>query len=649
MSLVIISRRPGRPAAVAFLTFIAVAFVIPGEFPAGWRIDVGSRLATWSDSLIEATSGFTDPVGQFVESIYADLVLRLSLVPALEVATAFVGMVLLIAGWRLAGLAVIVVAWLVATGLWSAGLETMVLMALSVLGATVLGVAVGVSCSVVPRIRSLVLGCMVGMQTVPVFLYLIPVVLVFGPGNTAAVFVTLVYSVPPVVTLTDLGLRQVPSDPLEATASMGATRWQALRWTELPIARPQIIAGVNQAVMLAIAMSIIAAMIGAEGLGSPVWSSLGRLEFGRALDAGVALVLIAVLLDRSTASLSELTRRRRGTSATAVSRIGSLSSIRFRSCVALMAVGVAVAAVALSSQLRNLDFSHAPESMRFTFRGHVDAFVDEVNLRAGDFLAGMKDAFVLHVLGPLNQLLADIPWLGVVAGMAWVGSVLLGPSRGLLIAVGLVSIGLVGMWDQAVLTVSAVSVSAAIAIVVGVLLGIAMSAFKAVERAVRPMLDVLQSIPIFLFVLPSVIILGSGPAAGIIATVIYSLAPVARLTALGLKEIDRTVLEAGHSMGASWWQTLRQVRAPLGMPIILTGMSQTILLAFAMSVVSAFIGTPGLGQVILTAVGQADLAAGVEAGYAMLVLALVAASIIQGLTRVAPGARAMPTHERRAV
>ena len=160
-----------------------------------------------------------------------------------------------------------------------------------------------------------------------------------------------------------------------------------------------------------------------------------------------------------------------------------------------------------------------------------------------------------------------------------------------------------------------------------------MSASNVVESAFRPVLDVMQTLPIFLFVIPSVVILGAGPVAGVLATVLYAIAPVIRLTNLALREVDEEVVEASASLGATWWQMLRNVRAPMGVPMIMAGVNQTIMLALAMAVVSAFIGSPGLGATILVALAEVDLAPGFEAGLSMLILAVVADRVLTGFVQ----------------
>lgn len=625
-------RGQGAVLAAVLVAIVAAAGLLDPDFPTRWRIDAGSYAVAANDWLLAHLTWLIDPVAGAIEALYASILLWLTLIPAPVLSVALIAIVYTAAGVRNAVLMTVTVFWLIVTGLWDEGRETLALLAISMVGAAVVGIALGVLCALSSTIRVPVRAVLVAMQTIPVFVYLIPVVLLFGPGDTAAIFVTLVYAVPPLAILTDLGIRGVAPESVEAATSVGATRGQILFGAQLPLARPAILAGLNQAVMFAIAMTVVAAMIGAGGLGDPVWRSLGRLEFGLALDAGVALVLVAILLDRSTAAVGSAHPPRRPLITDRVDGLPAwvprslVAHRRWVACFGVIAVWAGT--VALLPWLRDSDFSDHPFGLSFSFRGHVDRFVDQLNLFAGDAMVAAKDFLVIHAINPIADGLAAMPWVLAVVLVGMLGLILVGPARSFLMMAGVFSIGLVGMWDSAAVTIALVGVAVALTLVCGLALGLAMSTSPRIENLVRPVLDTIQTMPIFLFVIPSVIVMGTGPVAGLFATLIYAIAPTARMTCLGLKDIDPTILEAAQSSGANRLQILRSVRIPLGLPLILTGVSQTILLALAMSVVCAFIGAPGLGQVILTAVGQADLASGLVAGYAMLVLALIANTLV---------------------
>jgi glycine betaine/proline transport system permease protein len=604
---------PARAVPVVVAAVVVVWLLSPPE--PGIRLPLGEGVAAVADWFVENCAWLYQPFGAFTEWGLGAILLWLQLIPAPALCVALVTLAWFAGGARLGLLTGIAMLWVISTGLWGSLLETLAMVSISVAVAAAMGIMVGIVTAMVSRVRTPVGVLLDAMQTIPVFVYLLPVVLVFGPGNTAAVVVTIIYALPPMVRLTELGIRLVPDATVEAANSLGVTRGQLLRDVQVPLALPQIRAGLNQTVMLAIAMSVIAAIIGAGGLGSPVWSSLGRLEFGLALDAGIALVLIAIILDRaSSASFRE----------------GQLN-LRRRAAIAGAVIVAAVILCGSIGSLRFADLSRPPHWLDFSLRGRADALVDWLNISGAVVIDPVKDTLVVFLLNPLDSALAAIPWLVVVVIVGFVGCSLLRFKRGVLLAALTSCIGFLGLWSEATETVAITAVSVVLTLALALPLGIAASADSRVENALRPILDTLQSLPIFLFVIPAVVVLGSGLPAGILATVLYTLAPACRLTCLAIKEVNPGPIEASTSVGATYLQRLRTVSLPLGAPMILTGINQSVTMALAMTVVSSFIGAPGLGRTILVAVAQVDLASGIAAGMCMLILATVFSQLMTGL------------------
>jgi len=183
-------------------------------------------------------------------------------------------------------------------GLWDLAMQTLALM----LVATAISVLIGIPCGILlsrgDRLRALVLPVLDAMQTLPSFVYLIPALMLFGLGKVPAIVATVIYAVPPLIRLTDLGIRLVDVEVLEASRAFGATRRQQLFGVQLPLALPNIMAGINQTTMMALSMVVIASMIGARGLGEEVLLGIQRLDVGRGLEAGVAIVALAIVFDR---------------------------------------------------------------------------------------------------------------------------------------------------------------------------------------------------------------------------------------------------------------------------------------------------------------------------------------------------------------
>ena len=182
--------------------------------------------------------------------------------------------------------------------LWQATVSTIALVVVSTLFAIMLGIPLGIAAALSKIMYRIITPVLDVMQTMPAFVYLIPAIPFFGLGKVAAIFSTVVFAVPPAIRLTCLGIQQVPAELKECADAFGSTRWQKLFKLELPLATPTIMAGVNQTVMLALSMVVISAMIGAKGLGGEVWKAIQRLQMGNGFEAGIGIVIVAIILDR---------------------------------------------------------------------------------------------------------------------------------------------------------------------------------------------------------------------------------------------------------------------------------------------------------------------------------------------------------------
>lgn len=196
--------------------------------------------------------------------------------------------------------------WLLAgLGLWDQAMQTLALVVAAVVLSVALGLPLGILMAKSDRFRGLMLPVLDAMQTMPSFVYLIPALLLFGLGKVPALLATVIYAAPPMIRLTDLGLRLVSREVVEAAEAYGATPWQRLLKVELPLALPNLLTGVNQTTMMALAMVVIASMIGARGLGEEVLLGIQRLDMGRGAEAGVAIVALAILMDRLTQAVGQ--------------------------------------------------------------------------------------------------------------------------------------------------------------------------------------------------------------------------------------------------------------------------------------------------------------------------------------------------------
>ncbi|WP_263261670.1 proline/glycine betaine ABC transporter permease [Pseudomonas sp. RIT-PI-S] len=270
-----------------------------------------------------------------------------------------------------------------------------------------------------------------------------------------------------------------------------------------------------------------------------------------------------------------------------------------------------------------------PDSLTFSIANGVNAWVDQLVGRYGDALRQVSES-LLAVLVGLESVLRATPWwllLLIVGALAWHAS-----RRwymAVLMAGLLFMVGAVGLWDKLLQTLALVLVATTLAIVLGVPLGMVAARFPRVRAVLLPLLDVMQTLPSFVYLIPVLMLFGLGKVPAIFATVVYAIAPVIRLTDLGIRQVDREVMEAVNAFGASPWQQLLGVQLPLALPSIMAGINQTTMMALSMVVIASMIGARGLGEDVLAGIQTLNVGKGLEAGLAIVALAIVIDRITQ--------------------
>lgn len=214
-----------------------------------------------------------------------------------------------LAAWRFSGVmlavfSVVTMTFIGLLGLWEDSMTTLAMVLSAVIFCAIVGIPLGIIAGRNDRFEAWLRPALDAMQTTPAFVYLVPIVMLFSVGNVAGVLATIIFAIPPIIRLTSLGIRQVHPELVEAAQAFGATNWQVLKRVQVPLALPTILAGLNQTIMMALSMVVIAALIGAGGLGSPVVLGLNTLDIGRAVIGGLAIVLMAIVLDRITQSMA---------------------------------------------------------------------------------------------------------------------------------------------------------------------------------------------------------------------------------------------------------------------------------------------------------------------------------------------------------
>ncbi len=274
-------------------------------------IPLDEKITQFIDWLVEGYRWFFQIIKWPVEVTLSSFESGLQVTPPLVVIAVLTLIAWRTAGGRLAIFTAVTMVFIGLLGLWSETMTTLAMVFSSVVFCTIAGIPLGIMAGRNDRFDTLLRPCLDAMQTTPAFVYLVPIVMLFSVGNVAGVLATIVFSLPPIIRLTNLGIRQVHPELVEAAVAFGATNWQVLKRVQIPLAMPTIMAGLNQTIMMALSMVVIAALIGAGGLGAPVMQGLNSLDIGMATVGGLGIVLVAIILDRITQSMGNTTQQRK--------------------------------------------------------------------------------------------------------------------------------------------------------------------------------------------------------------------------------------------------------------------------------------------------------------------------------------------------
>jgi glycine betaine/proline transport system permease protein len=522
-----------------------------------------------------------------------------------------------VGGRGLAWLVGLCFAYLAAFGQWQSAMVTLA----SILVAVPIGIAGGLFLGLAgyrwPAFERAMRPVLDLMQTVPIFAYLVPILFLFGFGPVASIIATVIYAMPPMVRVTILALRAVPGEIRDLGAMIGTTRRQMTWKVMIPSARHSLMVGVNQVIMLSLNMVIIASMIGAGGLGFDVLAALRRLNIGAGIEAGVAIVVLAVALDRLSQAFArnnELLAQR------AAARAGEPVWRRYPNLTAALAIVVVTGIAGFIVPA----FQTYPKAWILTTGGFWDSIVRWLNVNFFDALEAFKSALLLNALIPLKRFLGDLPWAGVVALLGLAGYALGGLRLALLCVALALLIVVTGQWEKAMVTVYLCGVSVVLACLIGVPIAIWAASRDRVWRVVEGVIDTLQTLPSFVYLMPVVMLFRVGDFTAIVAVVAYAISPVIRYTALGIRKVDPQLVEAGVVSGCNPAQIMTKIKLKLALPEIMLGLNQTIMLALSMVVITALVGTRDLGQEVYIALTKADTGRGIVAGLSVAFIAIIA-------------------------
>lgn len=527
--------------------------------------------------------------------------------------------------WRTALLAVTLLMGCGALGMWSFTMDSIAMTLASVLLSLAIGIPLGIWAGLSDRVLKLLTPVLDLAQILPTLVYMAPLALVFLIGPASATIATMVYSIPISIRITQHAIRNLNASPVEASVSMGSTAKQTLIKVQLPMAKQMIVLGINQTVMAALSFVVIAALIGAPGLGKPVIEALIIRNVGRGFVAGLAVVFLAILLDRSTSAAA---RRKESFIPATAKEIKKKRAI-------LGILGIcAVASVYLS---RTLMWAAVwPSSI------NVAQQVEEVTNKSSVwittnlyiFTVGFKDFISYAVLNPLESLLSSSPWFLTVAMIVWLAVVIAGLRVAILALVLLLCIVLSGLWFEAMLTLTQAIVGTLLTMMIGMSVGIWTGRSDRAQKILRPFLDAGQTLPAFVYLVPMLGLFGPTRFTAIATGIVYSIPIVVKIVSEGIRAVPFSLVEAAISAGSTTRQIITKVQLPAAKKTILLATNQGLIFVLAVVVIGGFVGSGGLGYLVIVGNLKPELQGkGLIAGAVILFLGVIFDRIAQAGAR----------------
>ncbi|MER5824460.1 ABC transporter permease [Streptomyces mirabilis] len=530
-----------------------------------------------------------------------------------------------VGNWRVALLAVAGFTFFGLQGLWQESMDTLALTLSAVFVALLFAIPLGVWAGLSDRFNRIMTPFLDFMQTMPTFVYLAPLTLFFLIGGASATIATVIYAAPPTIRITAHAIRNVSKTTVEAADSLGATRRQSLLKVLLPMSKRTVVMGVNQTIMAALAMVTIAALINAPGLGANVIQALQSLDVGTAFNAGLAIVVMAIVLDRVTTAASareENARRSKNT------------FVKWRR--PLLGAGAVVTAVLIYLSHTYLWAADFPGDG--TIGSHIASAADTATNWAQDNLSGLtntiRDIITNGLLNPFQTLLTDSPWWLVGAVLVALGVVFGGWKAGVTTAVCVGLLVGTGVWSDGMTTLASTLVATVLVMVLGIVFGVWMGRSMLVDRLIRPTLDAAQVMPPFVYLVPFLALFGATRFTAIVAAIVYGAPVTMKIIADGIRAVPETTVEAATSAGCNTWQIITKVQLPMSRSALTLATNQGLIYVLSMVVVGGLVGAGALGYDVVAGFSQGQLyGKGLAAGLAIVLLGVMFDRITQAAAR----------------
>jgi glycine betaine/proline transport system permease protein len=540
-------------------------------------------------------------------------------------------------------------------GLWPDSMDLLIVTILSVVICIVIGLPIGIAMARNKTTSTVITPILDVLQTLPPFCYLAPMALFFGIGSSAAVVLTILYALPPIVRITEHAIKSVSPTTVEAARSMGLTTIQMLRQVQLPMARRTIVVGINQCTMAALSMATIAALVNGPGLGKPVVAALQIENVGAASVAGLSIVLMAIMLDRTTTAASERSSRQQGQVASTSGMGVMLAGVamerlprwatedagrgerlpRLTRSGRWLGFGLLLIPVAFCIWLSRyrLDFADFPKvdgtpvlkwisgpNLTNKINDFTTWLVDHIDT----FTVGLKNDVTNWFINPLQDLLSQSPWWVMALVLLSVAYVLGGWRPLVPTVICEAIIFFTGLWNDTMVTLAMTLVATALVMLLAVTLGVAMGRGRTADVIIRPFLDAFQVIPPFVYLVPALALFSPSRFTAIIAAVAYAFPIATKLVADGIRGVAPTTVEAARSNGITRWQMIYKVQLPMARESLVLATNQGLLYVLSMVVIGGMVGGGSLGYIVVSGFSQQQLfGKGLAAGVAIAALGVM--------------------------
>ena len=510
-------------------------------------------------------------------------------------------------------------------GQWEPSMQTLSLVLIAAPVSVIFGLLLGVWSFKSRTVESALAPLLNIAQTMPHFSYLVPVMVFFGIGDQAGAIATIIFATPPMIRLTLLGLKKVQPEVLDAGMMSGCDNYQLMYKVLIPTARRDILIGINQVIMQCLAMAVIASFIGAKGLGFNLLAALNTLAVGVALELGVCIVLIAVVLDKL--SLAWANKQTDYFADLPFMQKHKWSLMFF----VILFFGVFLSFIGSILFDDGINYLYLiPHNKGVTlgpiFQDGIDWFLQTFFFS----LQGFNKWLIIDVLFPMREAFLSMPVSATFFLVMGIGYIVGGVRSALIVGSFLLFIALLEWWERALITAYMASFGVIVSAIIGITVGSLCAQSKKASKFILLVCDTFQTFPSFVYLIPVMILFGITDTSVLIAVIVYATIPATRYTVEGLNSVPQALQDAGSMSGVNRIQRWLKIELPLAFPHIMLGINQTVIFALFMVIIGAFIGTEDLGQYIIKALSDKQgIGNGLLLGFCVASIGLAVDHIIQ--------------------